>query len=161
MIEIDDEIIIVPYEPRFKNDFKYLGIEWISQFFKIEEEDIKVLEHPEENIINKGGYIIFAFLNGEIVGTCALLKSEEPEKYCYELAKMSVTPKAKGKQIGFLLGQSLINKAKQELNAKKIFLETNSILIPAIKLYEKLGFKSIPLTHSVYSRCDTMMELIL
>lgn len=152
----NNEVKIEAYDPKYKEAFKALNEEWIKSFFVMETGDYKLLDNPEEHIISKGGHIVFALLNDEVVGTCALVKSEAP--LTYELSKMAVSPKAQGKKIGYLLGRSLINKAK-ELNAEKVFLETNSVLVPAIKLYEKLGFKHMPVEHSAYDRCDTQMEL--
>ncbi len=71
---------------------------------------------------------------------------------------MGVSPKAQGKGIGKLLAQHIIDQAKQ-LGAKKIFLESNRKLSPAISLYKKLGFKEIPNISSPYARSDIQMEL--
>lgn len=151
------EVKIISYDPKFKQDFRSLNEEWITKFFKMEESDYKMLGHPQEYILDKGGYIVFAILNDEAVGTCALIKSSE-NPLTFELAKMAVSPKAQGKRIGYLIGRALIEKAK-EMNTQSIFLETNSSLVPAIKLYEKLGFEHICVTDSPYERCDTKMVL--
>lgn len=159
MNDTKDEVKIVTYEPQYKDAFKTLNEEWIKTFFVMEESDYKMLDHPEEEILEKGGHIVFAILNGEAVGTCALMKSEH-EPFVYELAKMAVSPKAQGKKIGYLLGITLVNMAK-DLKADKIVLETNSALGPAIKLYEKLGFRHIPITDAGYDRVDVQMQLDL
>lgn len=159
MNDINNEVKIVAYEPRYKEAFKMLNEEWIKTFFVMEAGDYKLLDHPEEQILEKGGYIAFALLNNEPVGTCALVKAGD-EPLTFELSKMAVSPKAQGKKIGYLLGNALIEKAKA-LNAQKVFLETNSILVPAIKLYEKLGFKHIPITDAGYDRVDVQMQLDL
>lgn len=157
MNDSSNEVKIIDYSPEYQQDFRNLNEEWINKFFKMEESDYKMLDHPEEFILNKGGHIVFALLDNEVVGTCALIKSsEDPLKF--ELAKMAVSPKAQGKKIGYLIGQSLLDKAKKA-KAKEVFLETNSSLIPAIKLYEKLGFQHICVTDSPYERCDTKMKL--
>lgn len=155
----NNEVKIVEYDPKYQQDFRDLNEEWISKFFKMEASDYKMLDHPEEYIINKGGHIVFALLNNEVVGTCALIKTSD-EPLIFELAKMAVSPKSQGKKIGYLIGQELIDKAKQ-LKAKEVFLETNSSLVPAIKLYEKLGFQHIPVIDSPYERADTKMLLDL
>lgn len=95
--------------------------------------------------------------NGEIVGTCALIKLNDDT---YELAKMAVSEAARGKGVGWLLGQAAIHKAR-EFKAKTIFLESNTILEPAIKLYQKLGFQKIVGQPSPYERCNIQMELKL
>lgn len=159
MNDINNEVKIVAYEPQYKEAFKALNEEWIKTFFVMEPSDYKLLDKPEEHIINKGGYIAFALLNDEPVGTCALVKAQD-EPLAFELSKMAVSPKAQGKKIGYLLGNALVEKAR-ELKAEKVFLETNSILVPAIKLYEKLGFKHTPITNPGYDRVDVQMELVL
>jgi GNAT superfamily N-acetyltransferase len=80
--------------------------------------------------------------------------------YDFELAKMAVNPAAQGKHIGWLLGNAIIETAKLA-GAKKIFLESNTILKPAIQLYHKLGFKKIINRPSPYERSNIQMELIL
>lgn len=157
MNDTNNEVKIISYDPQYKEAFKALNEEWIRTFFKMEAGDYKLLDNPEEHIINKDGHIVFALLNNKPVGTCALVKiSDRPLKF--ELSKMAVSPEAQGKKIGYLVGKALIEKAK-ELGAESVFLETNSILVPAIKLYEKLGFKHMPVSDSVYDRCDTQMLL--
>lgn len=157
MNNINNEVKIIAYDPQYKEAFKALNEEWIKTFFTMEAGDHKLLDNPEEQIINKGGYIVFAILDNEAVGTCALVKiSDEPLRF--ELSKMAVSPKAQGKKIGYLVGQALVDKARG-LNAESISLETNSVLVPAIKLYEKLGFKHMPVCGSAYSRCNTQMQL--
>lgn len=157
MNDSNNEVKIINYKPQYKEAFKTLNEEWIKTFFVMEAGDYKLLDNPEEEILNKGGHIVFALVNDEAVGTCALMKSEH-EPLVYELAKMAVSPKAQGKKIGYLLGTTLIEKAK-ELNAEKIVLETNSVLMPAIKLYEKLGFRYVPITNAGYDRVDVQMQL--
>ncbi|MDW9381330.1 GNAT family N-acetyltransferase [Chryseobacterium sp. JV558] len=159
MNDNNNEVKIAAYEPQYKEAFKALNEEWIKTFFVMEASDYKLLDNPEEHILNKGGYIVFALLNNEAVGTCALVKEKE-EPLTFELSKMAVSPKAQGKKIGYLLGTALVDLAKS-LNAEKIVLETNSVLVPAIKLYEKLGFKHVPIVDAGYDRVDVQMELNL
>lgn len=153
------EIKIVPYEPCYQPLFRALNEEWITSQWKMEEVDYKVLDHPKEYILDKGGYIFVALYKDEAVGVCALCPSDDPV-YDYELTKLAVSPKARGKGIGILLGETVINKAK-ELGAKKIFLESNTFLKPAIQLYRKLGFKEQPSFQPIYERANIQMELII
>lgn len=150
---------IVAYDDTYKSAFKSLNEEWIVKYFKIEEMDRIALNNPKEYILDKGGYIAVALLDGEPVGVCALLKSYYPG-FDYELAKMGVSPKAQGKGIGKLLGNHIIAKARS-LGAKKIYLESNRILKPALSLYDKLGFREIVGASSPYERSDIQMELDL
>lgn len=150
---------IVPYSAGYQHIFKALNEEWISAYFEMEEADYKALDSPEEYIIQNGGYIFVALYKEEPLGVCALLKMNDAN-YDYELAKMAVSPKAQGKNIGYLLGQSAINKAI-ELGASTIYLESNTILKPAIGLYQKLGFQKIAGHSTPYERCNIQMELII
>ena len=84
----------------------------------------------------------------------------EDPVYDYELAKFAVSPKAQGKGIGILLCEAVVNKAK-ELGAKKLFLESNTLLKPAIHIYRKIGFKELSEYHPAYERGDIQMELTI
>lgn len=152
-------IKIVPYQACYQAQFRALNEEWIKNYFEMEESDYKALDNPQEYILDNGGYIFIALLENIPVGSCALIKMHN-DNYDYELAKMAVSPKAQGKQIGFLLGQAALNQA-QKLGAKKIYLESNTKLKPAIGLYRKLGFKEIIGLPSPYQRCDIQMEYVL
>lgn len=153
------DVRIVEYEPQYQSAFKSLNEEWISAYFEMEEADYKALDNPEEYILNKGGKIVVALYNNEPLGVCALIKMDDPD-YDFEMAKMAVSPMAQGKNIGWLLGQAIINAAK-ELGASKIYLESNTILKPAINLYYKLGFGKIVGRATPYKRCNIQMELNL
>lgn len=150
---------IVPYQRKYHEAFAALNKEWISTYFKMEESDHKALNNPKGYILDKGGYILVALYNNEPVGVCALIKMDDPA-YDYELAKMAVSPKVQGKNIGWLLGQAIVEKAK-DLNASTIYLESNTILKPAINLYHKLGFQKISGQASPYERCNIQMALTL
>ncbi|KAF2332927.1 GNAT family N-acetyltransferase [Flavobacterium ginsenosidimutans] len=154
-----DQVEIVTYNHKYQKSFKDLNIEWISNYFEVEPNDIKALDHAEDYIINKGGEIFSAVLNDEVLGVCALIKSDGKD-YDYELAKMAVSPKAQGKGVGNLLAESAIKWATEK-GASKIYLESNTKLQPAIKLYEKLGFKEITGISSTYNRVDIQMMLIV
>ncbi|MBE9182014.1 GNAT family N-acetyltransferase [Oculatella sp. LEGE 06141] len=150
-------IEIIDYSPEFQNDFKQLNYDWIEKYFKLEESDYQSLNHPDQKILQSGGHIYLARHNNEIVGTCALIKIDNDT---YELAKMAVAERARGKGIGRLLGQSAIAKAR-ELGANTICLESNTVLEPAIKLYQTLGFRKVVGQPSTYERCNIQMELKL
>jgi len=153
------DVQIVEYERKYQSAFKTLNEEWISTYFEMEEADYKALDNPEEYILNNGGKIFVALYHDEPLGVCAIIKMDDPN-YDFELAKMAVSPKAQGKSIGWLLGQAIVESAK-ELGASKIYLESNTILKPAINLYYKLGFVKIVGHSTPYKRCNIQMELNL
>ncbi|HEY4209409.1 MAG TPA: bifunctional helix-turn-helix transcriptional regulator/GNAT family N-acetyltransferase [Puia sp.] len=149
------DVLIIDYTPGFAKVFHDLNKEWITTWFKMEEEDHHALNQPKEYILDGGGHIYIALFHGEPVGTCAIIKMKDGG---YELAKMAVSPKAKGKGIGWLLGLACIGKVR-ELGGTRVYLESNTRLKPAINLYHKLGFRKIAGSPSPYERCDIQMEL--
>jgi DNA-binding MarR family transcriptional regulator/predicted GNAT family N-acyltransferase len=153
------KVKIVSYQPEYLQAFKKLNEEWITKWFKMEEADHKALDNPEDYIINKGGHILVALYDGAPAGVCALIKMDDPA-YDFELAKMAVSAAMQGKNIGWLLGNAVIEKARSR-GAGKIYLESNTILKPAINLYHKLGFKKVAGHTTPYERCNIQMELVL
>ncbi|WP_126973271.1 bifunctional helix-turn-helix transcriptional regulator/GNAT family N-acetyltransferase [Gynurincola endophyticus] len=153
------DVQIIEYSFRYQAAFKALNEEWISTYFELEEADQTALNNPEEYILKKGGKIFVALSNNEPVGVCAIMKMDDPD-YDFELAKMAVSPKVQGRSIGWLLAQAAI-RAARESGAKKIYLESNTILKPAIHLYYKLGFQKITGHSTPYKRCNIQMELKL
>ncbi len=150
-----DDVEIIPFEPRYRSDFKRLNVEWIDKYFYLEELDDLILSHPEERILKPGGFVFLARLHEEIVGTCALLCSGKQE---YEVSKMAVTERCQGMKIGTRLLQAIIDKA-QALDSKKLWLESNSKLKSAIRLYEATGFAHAtpPKGAPHYQRVDVYM----
>ena len=82
-----DEVKIVDYLPENKIFFRQLNYVWIKKYFTIEEEDLKLLENPEEYIIKPGGAILMSKRGEDIIGTCGLLKINDD---IIELVKMAV-----------------------------------------------------------------------
>jgi GNAT superfamily N-acetyltransferase len=150
-------VAILDFEPRHAAKFRELNEEWITRYFVMEEADHKSLGDPQGYILDKGGYILMAECNQEIVGTCALIHEGNG---VYELAKMAVTPKAQGLKIGKLLGEAAIQKAR-EAGAVKVYLVSNRKLETALNLYKRLGFVEVPMPPSIYERADIKMEIEL
>lgn len=151
------KVEIIPFSADLKEAVKILNTEWLKKYFRIEEKDELVLSNPQEYIIDKGGFIFYARYNNEILGTYSLLKTDDTT---FELGKMAVSDKAQGLGIG---NKMLVHcmEIAQENNIKKLFLYSNRILLPAIHLYEKFGFKEIPLEDGIYERADIKMEKII
>ena len=148
---------IIEYESRYQSAFKRLNVEWIERHWQLEEADRQALDDPDEVIIARGGHIFLALDDGDVVGTCALLRVTDAT---YELAKMAVDARIRGKGIGAALGIAVIDKA-QSLQAEQVYLESNTILEPAIRLYRKLGFEEFVGEPSPYERCNIQMVLDL
>jgi putative acetyltransferase len=146
-----------PQNPTHCEAFKYINYEWIEQYFKVEPLDMESLENPKKFYLDKGGLILLAEYQGQIVGTAALKYMDQNSM---ELSKMGVDKAAKSLGIGELLGKSIIEEART-MGLKRLYLETNSGLTPALNLYQKLGFHRVQNFTSPYSRADVAMELFL
>ena len=70
-----DNLEIVPFNGDYKSAFESLNREWIEEYFVMEEEDLKTLQNPESYIMEKGGEIFFAVLDGDVVGTSAMIQT--------------------------------------------------------------------------------------
>ena len=148
---------ILDYQPVHQPAFRALNHEWISHYFTLEPIDNEMLDDPQGYILNPGGHIFMASYDGDLVGTCALIKEHGG---VYELAKMAVSPRAQGLGIGWALGMAVLDKAR-ELGASRVELLSNFRLTPALKLYEKLGFRHVPVPPTLYQRTDVKMVLDL
>ncbi|UYZ62283.1 GNAT family N-acetyltransferase [Hymenobacter weizhouensis] len=148
---------ILDYQPSHQPAFRALNQAWITQYFEMEKPDYDMLDQPERHILEPGGAILMAEYEGELVGTCALIREEEG---VFELAKMAVAPAAQGLGIGWALGQAALAKARQ-LGARQVELLSNSRLKPALALYRKLGFRAVPVPPGPYQRADVKMVLDL
>ncbi|MGO4879799.1 MAG: GNAT family N-acetyltransferase [Bryobacteraceae bacterium] len=140
--------------------FRNLNEEWIRRYFAMEPKDEESLADPRETILSHGGRIFFAVRRGVTVGCCALLAMGPGE---YEVAKMAVTESVRGAGVGRRLLETVIAEARAA-GARRLYLETNQKLAPAIHLYESLGFRHIPrecVVPSPYARSNVAMELQL
>ena len=149
---------IIQYDSKYKEAFTQLNFEWLEKYFYIEDYDREVSTQPQEYILDEGGHIYFAKMGDEIVGTVALINRGDEG---FELSKMAVTEEYKGLRIGQKLMYACIHYAG-ELGIERVFLDSNRKFTPAITLYNKVGFKEIPVPKDTpYERCNIRMELFI
>jgi len=154
------DLRIIDFDPRWRDDFARLNLEWLQRWFVVEPIDREVLADPERHILADGGRILFAILRGEdgnecAVGTVALKREGEG---VYELTKMAVEPGHRGAGIGRRLVEGALD-AFRSLDGRDLFLESSTRLAPALTLYESVGFRHHPAPRagSHYSRADVYM----
>jgi GNAT superfamily N-acetyltransferase len=149
---------IVDFHEGFAPAFKALNVAWISRYFALEPKDLEVLDDPVGKVTGPGGQILLAVEDGEAIGCVALMVMPDGG---FEVAKMAVTEAHKGRGVGRELMAACIERARQ-LGARRLYLETNSGLAPALGLYRRFGFQDVrPAAPSPYARADVMMELRL
>ncbi|MGH8178960.1 MAG: GNAT family N-acetyltransferase [Steroidobacter sp.] len=153
----DDGLRIVTFDPAYRDEFRRLNVAWLTRYFKVEPIDERVLGNPEAEILASGGEILFALLDGEVVGTVALKREDGGE---FELTKMAVDERSQGCGYGKRLLESACALA-HERGARRVILYSQRALQPAVSMYFKYGFRELPLTDSRYSRCDIKMERML
>lgn len=117
-----------------------------------EAKDVQIVEFQDQY------QEAFKALNEQWIST--YFEIEEEDSKALDNPKMAVSPDVQGKSIGWLLGQAVVNAAK-ELGASKLYLESNTLLKSAINLYHKLGFKKVVGRATPYTRCNIQMELML
>jgi N-acetylglutamate synthase-like GNAT family acetyltransferase len=148
---------IIDYEDKYIKDFQRLNLEWLEKFNLTESHDLEILEHPKENVINRGGFLFLLKEDDAIVGSAGIFKINDKE---YEIIKMAVAPEQRGKKFGELLLEKCIAKAR-ELGASQIILFSNSKLQTTIRMYEKFGFRHVEVTGAPFETADIKMELSL
>ena len=153
------KVSFINYQDKYSSEFYNLNIEWLESYFYVEEHDRLILSNPEKYIINRGGIILFAVIKKEILGTVALMPTNNVN--IYELTKMAVDPKCRNQKIGQKILKEIISIAKQR-KIHKLILYSNRILKNAIYLYLKYNFTEINLEKDCpYKRANIKMELFI
>ncbi|MES2739431.1 MAG: helix-turn-helix domain-containing GNAT family N-acetyltransferase [Pseudomonadota bacterium] len=150
------QVELIDFAPRYAADFKRLNIEWLERYFYVEALDDQVLSDPQRSILEQGGAIFLALLDGQVVGTCALLR---PDAERFELSKMAVTAPCQGLGVGRRLIERALARFEAS-GARLLFLESNSKLTPALALYQSVGFvhATPPAGGTHYHRANVYME---
>ena len=160
MSERPETVTVRPFVPADAEVFRALNLEWVTTYFQVEAKDEATLSDPEGTILAPGGQIFMADLAGQTIGGVVLLPMP-PD--CYEVAKMAVSPAAQGRGAGRRLLTAAMDWAQTQ-GAARLYLESNSRLVPALHLYEVVGFRHLPPDRrpvSPYARADVFMEMPL
>jgi ribosomal protein S18 acetylase RimI-like enzyme len=145
---------IVGFRPDYAGHFRTLNVEWLEKYYRVEAIDEAILSNPVQKILEPGGDILFAVLDGAVVGTVALKHDGEG---VYEMTKMAVTARAQGLGIGRRLLEACVDRYRQ-LEGRRLYLESQSRLKPALRLYESAGFEHASRPRpSAYERADVYM----
>jgi putative acetyltransferase len=150
-------IEIIEYNNKYRRQFREMNLEWLDRYNLTESHDVEILDDPQKTILDPGGFIFLAIKNADIVGSAALIPTQERE---FELAKMCVRPEWQGRGVSRVLLQKCIEQASK-INARRIILFSNSQLQRAIGLYERSGFKHVPVIDAPFNTADVKMEMEL
>lgn len=137
---------IVPYDEKYKDAFVALNKAWITEMFRIEEQDILELSNIEPYIEN-GGQIFFALSDaGDVMACCMIAPREDGD---WEIMKFAADESFKGEGAGSAVLQACIDYAK-ERHLPKIIIVSNHKCVQAVHLYRKFGFTEIPVDHEKF-----------
>ena len=133
---------------RLNNQFCEAIIGLILPIQQIEfNVDIDLAAQPdlldiEKNYDGSGGAFWGAILNGELIGTIALIAV--PEHQSGAIRKMFVKKEFRGKDFG--VAQALLKTLLaycEDNNLNEVYLGTKDVLQAACRFYERNGFKSV------------------
>lgn len=138
LVEVSEKSQMNQVAQLFRDYQSFLGEDLCFQGFEDELANLPgKYAHPY-------GAIFLAEHGDKIIGCVAVRPLKDDT--C-EMKRLYVKPEAQGLKAGRLLAEAIIDKAKA-LGYKKMQLDTLERLVPALKLYENLGFKRI---NSYYS----------
>ena len=147
---------IIAYDSKYKQAFYDLNAHWIKEYFVMEDIDIKVLSDPQTHIIDQGGEVFFAIDGDKVFGTVAL-KNQGNGKY--ELTKLGVDPNVRSSGAGTALCEKVMKAYLSKDDRKILFLESNTVLTGARRIYDRLGWIEKPLpANTPYERANYYME---
>ena len=116
------------------------------------------LNDIEAHYINSGGvFEVVEQADGQIIGTVGLYPKDNG--IC-ELRKMYVSSAARGKGLGRQLLERVLEHARQR-GFRRMELDTASVLVEAIQMYQRFGFRQAEPEHPLPSRCNKFYVLDL
>jgi putative acetyltransferase len=146
---------IETYRLDYRADFERLNRDWIETFFVLEDADREIFRDPDTAVIGPGGQIFFVVDEDGVQGTCAVVPHEPG---VFEIAKMAVASSARGRGYGDLLMEASMEFARRA-GARRVVIVSNTVLAPAIRLYQKHGFVQVPLDeHERFARANIRLE---
>lgn len=132
-----------------------------KEYLEIQNYDAE-LEHLEDKYGMPDGRLYLALCDGKPAGCIGLKKLDKDN--C-EMKRLYVRPEFRGRKIGDLLIQKIIDDAKS-IGYKHMLLDTLPFLESAVHMYKKWGFYEIgcyndsPMDSSIYMRLDLEDEVL-
>ena len=144
---------------RYRSDhaaaWRALNEDWLrAGGYTLEAKDQLVLTDPQGAVLDRGGQIFIAELDGVAVGCCSVMVMADGG---HEVGKMAVDADARGLNLGWRLLEAC-EAAARAAGAPRLYLETNAAQTHAIALYRRFGFIDLPAQPSPYARCNVWME---
>lgn len=145
---------LIPYDARYKDDFIQMNTAWILDYFGfLEQEDTETFAGIDEELA-RGAMIYFAVEDDTALATCM---ARPMEAGTWEICKLGSNPHREHKGCGSAVFRASMQWAIDH-GAKRLFIVTNRRLKAAIHIYEKYGFREIPMQNYGYARGDIAFE---
>ena len=131
------------------DNIRELFSEYVKMLFNLESDfqnylDLQDYNNELDNLNEKYGLpkgrLYIAYFDNQAADCIALRQLSETD--C-EMKRLYVRPEFRGKHIGKVLVETIINDAK-ELGYQRMLLDTIPALKTAIDLYENMGFYRVP-----------------
>ncbi len=132
---------VIPFEPRYKSDFIEMNEAWISEMFRLEPEDQRLLNEVESEIAR--GAQIFFTIDEETnrAASCCMVAPFNDEEW--EIEKFATRKEFARRGAGTAALRACVEYAKSK-GCKKLLIVSNTKCEQALRLYYKEGFKEIP-----------------
>lgn len=147
---------IVFYQKEYKQAFIDLNLAWLNKYFKVEPQDVEMLNGVED-LIKQGAGVFFALEHEKAIATCMVVPREN---HTWEICKLAADEKFQGNGAGSAVLKSCMNYAAEH-GANKLLIVSNRILSAAMHLYQKVGFREVPIDNMEYERVNIQLELEL
>lgn len=150
---------IVPYDPKYKQDFIEMNRAWISEMFSMEDEDERELGSIE-TYLDRGGQVFFALDGHRNVVACCMIGPREDGDW--EIMKFAARGMYTGTGAGSACLRACIAYARERA-VKRIIIVSNRKCEQAVHLYRKFGFAEIPVDKKKFpfARADIAFEQVL
>jgi GNAT superfamily N-acetyltransferase len=154
----NSHVSISPFVPQDAEAFVQLNLAWLVGHGLLEPADERQLYDPQTHVFDHGGEIFMARVSAEPIGCCAAIPRSDGSM---EIAKLAVDRSVRGHGIGRRLVQTALAWGQQRHYTRAV-LTSNRKLKTALKLYESVGFRYLPLPRNLpYQTVDVYMELDL
>lgn len=144
---------IIPYQEKYKKEFVELNLVWIKKYFKVEPQDLEMLNHVED-LLAEGAMVYFAVEQEKAIAACMVMPRENQ---VWEICKLATDERYMGRGAGSAVLKACVDYAKEH-GAEKLMIVTNTVLSAALHLYAKAGFKEVPVDHMEYERVNIQFE---
>lgn len=109
---------------------------------RLEDAILRPVEKTAENLALENAVTFGAFTKGVLCGNVTLLRNEAPKlSHRASVVAVYITPDKRGKGLALRLMQELLHYALKWQGLERLDLMVASENLPAIALYERLGFE--------------------